>query len=106
MQTADLFGQIAFSTEKMKKVPLFGTDRLLSDLYCFEPGQEQKVHVHPNSDKVYVVLEGQGVFFVGGETTTLRAGQAVLAPAGQEHGVQNPGAERLICFVLSCPPTK
>ena len=48
----------AFNTEKMNKVNLFETDRMFCDLYCFEPGQQQKVHAHAGADKVYYVLEG------------------------------------------------
>jgi oxalate decarboxylase/phosphoglucose isomerase-like protein (cupin superfamily) len=41
--------------------------RLFCDIYSFEPGQEQKVHIHGEQDKVYLVLEGQGTFQVGSE---------------------------------------
>jgi mannose-6-phosphate isomerase-like protein (cupin superfamily) len=36
-------------------------------------------------DEVYVVLEGTGVLEVGGETASLRDGQALFVPAGAEH---------------------
>ncbi|MBL8074337.1 MAG: cupin domain-containing protein, partial [Nitrospira sp.] len=35
-----------FTADKMKKNNLFQTERLFCDIYCFEPGQEQKGHVH------------------------------------------------------------
>jgi len=92
-----------FSPEKMTKVGLFDTDRLFCDLYCFEPGQSQSVHAHAGSDKVYLVLEGTGEFSVGGETASLAAGEAVLAPAGADHGVTNPGPNRLIVYVFMTP---
>ena len=57
------YGQ--FSTEKMKKQNVFQSSRFFCDVYCFEPGQEQKGHVDANQDKVYLVLEGQGTFSVG-----------------------------------------
>ena len=54
-----------FSAEKMRKHNVFETPRFFFDVYCFEPGQEQKGHVHAEQDKVYLVLEGQGTFRVG-----------------------------------------
>ena len=48
-----------FTGDKMKKNNVFETERFFCDIYCFEPGQEQKGHVHGEQDKVYIVLEGQ-----------------------------------------------
>ncbi|MEE8503347.1 MAG: cupin domain-containing protein [candidate division NC10 bacterium] len=95
-----------FSAEKMVKAGLFETGRFFCDLYCFEPGQAQKPHTHSDSDKVYVVLEGQGKFRVGTEERELGAATAVLAPAGVEHGVVNLGPGRLILLVFMAPKPK
>ena len=93
----------AFNTEKMNKVNLFETDRMFCDLYCFEPGQRQKVHAHPGSDKIYYVLEGCGTFHVGGESEDLRSNSTVMAPSGVEHGVTNTSNERLVLLVYMAP---
>ncbi|MDZ4339617.1 MAG: cupin domain-containing protein [candidate division NC10 bacterium] len=95
-----------FSSEKMVKAGLFETDRFFCDLYCCEPGQAQKPHVHPDADKVYVVLEGRGTFRVGDEERNLGTQTAVLAPAGLEHGVVNSGPGRLILLVFMAPKPK
>ena len=92
-----------FTGDKMKKNNLFQTERFFCDIYCFEPGQEQKGHVHGNQDKVYIVLEGQGIFQVGTDCRTLEAGQGTLAPAGEEHGVKNRPSQRLIVLVFVAP---
>ena len=92
-----------FSPDKMKKNNLFETDRFFCDVYCLEPGQSQAPHDHTGSDKVYVVLEGEGTFRVGDEEESLEVGQAVLAPAGEIHGVVNEGPERLVCLVFVAP---
>lgn len=92
-----------FSAEKMVKAGLFETGRFFCDLYCFEAGQVQKPHFHSDSDKVYVVLEGHGRFQVGEEEQNLGALTAVLAPAGMEHGVVNPGPGRLVLLVFMAP---
>ncbi len=92
-----------FASDKMKKNNLFQTERLFCDIYCFEPGQEQKGHVHGHQDKVYLVLEGQGTFQVGSEHCMLEAGQGTLAPAGEEHGVKNHTTQRLKVLVFVAP---
>ena len=92
-----------FSQEKMKKNNLFETPRFFCDIYCFEPGQEQKGHIHGDQDKVYIVLEGEGTFQVGAEKRVLGSGQGTLAPAGEEHGVKNHTAQRLKVLVFVAP---
>lgn len=92
-----------FSAEKMKKNNIFQTGRFFCDLYCFEPGQEQKRHSHGEQDKVYLVLEGQGMFQVGKESRVLGAGQGTMAPAGEEHGVKNHTGARLKVLVFVAP---
>lgn len=92
-----------FASDKMKKNNLFQTERLFCDIYCFEPGQEQKGHVHGHQDKIYIVLEGQGMFQVGTEQRVLVVGEGTMAPAGQEHGVKNHTSERLKVLVFVAP---
>ncbi len=92
-----------FSSEKMKKNNMFETPRFFCDIYCFEPGQEQKGHIHGEQDKVYLVLEGQGTFQVGAEKRVLGAGQGTMAPAGEEHGVKNHTDQRLKVLVFVSP---
>ncbi|NGZ01582.1 MAG: cupin domain-containing protein [Nitrospira sp. WS238] len=92
-----------FSSEKMKKNNIFQTDRFFCDVYCFEPGQDQKGHVHALQDKVYIVIEGEGMFQVGTEQQVLGAGQGTIAPAGEEHGVKNHTSERLKVLVFVAP---
>jgi len=92
-----------FNSQKMKKNNVFQTDHFFCDVYCFEPGQEQKGHVHGHQDKVYIVLEGQGTFQVGVDQQVLDAGQGTMAPAGQEHGVKNHTTGRLKVLVFMAP---
>jgi quercetin dioxygenase-like cupin family protein len=92
-----------FSAEKMKKNNLFQTPRFFCDVYCFEPGQEQKGHVHGEQDKVYLVLEGQGTFSVGPDRRVLGPGEGTMAPAGEPHGVLNHTNGRLKVLVFVAP---
>jgi quercetin dioxygenase-like cupin family protein len=97
------FTQRRFDPSKLQKLNLFDTDRFFLDVYCLEPGQAQKAHAHAGSDKVYAVLEGAVHARVGGEEQELRAGQAVLAPAGTEHGIENRSQTRAALLVWMAP---
>ena len=103
MNVVNLSDHQQFSSEKMKKNNLFQTPRFFCDIYCFEPGQEQKGHIHGEQDKVYLVLEGQGTFQVGSEKQVLGQGQGTMAPAGEEHGVKNHTDQRLKVLVFVAP---
>lgn len=92
-----------FTSEKMKKNNIFQTARFFCDIYCFEPGQEQKGHIHGQQDKVYLVLEGKGTFQVGNEKQVLGPGDGTMAPAGEEHGVLNHTKDRLKVLVFVAP---
>ena len=103
MKVINIVDYQLFNSEKMKKNNLFQTPQLFCDIYCFEPGQEQKGHIHGEQDKVYLVLEGQGTFQVGAEKQVLGLGQGALAPAGEEHGVKNHTDQRLKVLVFVAP---
>jgi quercetin dioxygenase-like cupin family protein len=92
-----------FGQDKMKKNNIFQTARFFCDIYCFEPGQEQKGHIHGEQDKVYLVLEGKGTFQVGNEKQVLGPGDGTMATAGEEHGVFNHTRERLKVLVFVAP---
>lgn len=92
-----------FDAAKMQKLSLFETSRFFCDIYCLEPGQAQKPHRHEAADKIYAVLEGEVLLRVGAETATVGAGAAALAPAGQDHGVENPGPTRAALLVFMAP---
>ncbi len=92
-----------FASDKMQKVSLFETPRFFMDLYCLEPGQEQRAHSHAANDKVYFLLEGAAEVSVGAKSSSLGAGEAVLAPAGVQHGIANRGAARAVCLVFMAP---
>ena len=90
--------------DKMAKIALATTSRAQLDLYCVAPGQDQKPHTHGDQDKFYVVLEGRGRFRLGNAEEVLEAGDALVAPAGVEHGLVNDGSERLVVLVVVTPP--
>ena len=104
MKVRTIFNACHFSAEKMQKMNLFATNELCLDVYCLEPGQDQRVHKHEASSKIYIVLEGHGRFHIGQEIKEVGPGQAVLARAGEMHGVANTTIERLVLLVSIAPP--
>jgi len=103
METRTVSDAVAFSEEKMKKNVLFDSPHLFYDAYCLLPGQSQKVHAHEGSDKVYYVLRGMGRFTVGEEERDLGEGNAVIARAGNPHGVRNETQDDLVILVTMAP---
>nr|MBA3617184.1 cupin domain-containing protein [Rubrobacteraceae bacterium] len=55
------------------------------------------------SDKVYYVLRGTGRFTVGEEERDLGEGNAVIARAGDPHGVRNETQDDLVILVTMAP---
>jgi len=94
---------LRFNSQKMQKLNLFESKRMFCDLYCLEPGQQQNLHSHPDNDKIYYVIEGQGSFTVGKVTKILQSGEITLAGAGEPHAVENISSGFLTCLVFMAP---
>ncbi len=103
MELKDVRASVGFSDERMQKVPLFGSEKYFCDLYCLKPGQEQSVHRHPESDKIYYVIEGRGLFHIAGEERECGDGEAVIARPNEDHGVRNQGEGNLVLLVFMTP---
>lgn len=92
-----------FSSTKMGKATLFESPRLLVGLNAFEPGQAHALHAHAGQDKVYHVLEGEGLFLLEDRTLPMRAGDLLVAPEGVPHGIHNTSENRLIVLAILAP---
>ena len=58
------------------------------------PGGGAALHKHPY-EEIFVTLEGEATFTVGGATIEAGAGQIVVAPAGVPHKFVNSGSGTL-----------
>ena len=92
-----------YSSSKMGKSTIFQSPRLLVGLNAFEAGQSHALHAHTGMDKVYSVVEGEGVFLLEGRELPMRAGDLLVAPDGVPHGVKNTGAGRLLVLAILAP---
>lgn len=95
--------QAVFSDQKMGKSTIFESARLLVGLNAFEPGQEHALHAHAGQDKVYQVIDGEGLFLLDGRELPMQSGDLLVAPDGVAHGVRNTGSGRLIVLAILAP---
>jgi quercetin dioxygenase-like cupin family protein len=100
MEVKTVANLVNFADEKMQKVSLYDSSKYFCDLYCLKPGQDQRIHSHPDSDKIYFVLRGKGWFHIAGSDRELEAGQSVIARPGQQHGVKNQSPDELVVLVF------
>ena len=103
MKVIQVSDAISYKPEKLNKVNLFDTDKFFCDIYCFQQGQTQKIHSHHGSDKIYYVLQGMAKITVGSEEKDLTPGEITMAPAGEDHGVENRNNENLVMLVFMAP---
>ena len=89
--------------DKMGKSTLFQSAHLLVGLNAFEPGQAHALHAHTGLDKMYQVVEGEGVFLLEGRELPMKAGELLVAPEGVAHGVRNTGRGRLLVLAVLAP---
>ena len=92
-----------YAPDKMGKATLFMSSHLMVGLNAFEPGQSHALHAHAGMDKVYSVVEGEGVFLLEGRELAMRAGDLLVAPEGVPHGVKNTGPGRLLVLAILAP---
>jgi quercetin dioxygenase-like cupin family protein len=93
----------AWRADKMGKSTIFESPRLLVGLNAFEAGQQHALHAHAGMDKLYQVVEGEGVFLLEDRELPMRAGDLLIAPEGVPHGVRNDGPGRLLVLAILAP---
>jgi mannose-6-phosphate isomerase-like protein (cupin superfamily) len=72
-------------------------------LMSLKPQEEIGAEVH-RLDQFFRVEQGSGEAVLDGVRTPIRAGFAVLVPAGARHNIVNTGAEPLKLYTLYAPP--
>ncbi len=84
---------------------LFADEYILASLWSLAPGEHIFPHQHPGSDDVWVVLKGEGEYWLEKDAAPckLKEGMVALAPARHTHGVRNTGKHRLVFVSISAP---
>lgn len=70
-----------------------------------EPGEAPPIHVHPDAEQVFFILEGQGELGIGpdaSERYPLKPGDFVRTPPGVPHAVSCVGSSRFVYLSIDC----
>ncbi len=73
---------------------------LAASRITLEPGASVGEHPHPNTEELYLVLEGSGTGFLDGEAFDVGPGDAWICKAGHTHGLKNGSAGPLAFFAV------
>ena len=74
-------------------------------LQCFVPREDIGLETHADTDQFIRVEEGTGKAILDGQEYRLKAGSAIVIPAGTEHNVINTSSkEALKLYTLYTPP--
>jgi len=95
-----------FNPARMGKTTIAQGEFLFAGLNSFEPGQEHASHAHEGQDKLYIILEGEGLVAIGSQEERLTPGDVAFAPSGVLHSIRNPGPQRLIVMAILAPPPR
>ena len=97
---------IEFDTDRRIKKKILYTERVVSDLLCYEPGQGTVIHHHNTDDEAFYVIEGRGTVSVDEEGYEVGPTSLVFAPMGKEHGIEAASDSRLVIIYFRSPGRK
>ena len=93
---------IAMRNEEFRRV-LYTANHCQLVVMALKPDEEIGAEVH-KLDQFFRVEQGSGVAVLDGARTAIRAGFAVVVPAGARHNIINTGAEPLKLYTIYSPP--
>ena len=93
---------LAVKSVEFRRV-LYTTKNCQLVLMALKPKEEIGAEVH-KLDQFFRVEEGTGEAVLNGVRTPIRAGFAVLVPAGTNHNIINTGSVPLKLYALYAPP--
>ncbi len=70
-----------------------------------QPGSTQARHSHDNAEQIWLVERGTATVLLANEQTSqMHAGDVILTPPGDIHGIINTGPETLVYLAITTPP--
>jgi len=93
---------IATKNEAFRRV-LYTAKNCQLVVMALKPGEEIGAEVH-HLDQFFRVEVGTGQAVLDGVRTAIRAGFAVIVPAGTNHNIVNTGTEPLKLYTVYSPP--
>lgn len=95
--------EAARSNDAFRRVVMTG-DHQQVVLMTIPPGDEIGEEVHPDTDQVLFVVEGEGEARLGTDSSPVRANDLVLVRAGTRHNFVNTGQRPLRLVTTYAPP--
>ena len=92
-----------FSSDKRIRKRLLGSEKIVAEFVCYEPGQATPEHVHPKQDEIFYVVEGRGIMIVDGEEIPMEPTSLILVKAREKHGVKTLPDSRLVMMFTKAP---
>src|SRR6266545_544046 len=103
MDVINLGNSRKFLRERPIRLKLFDRPRLVSELICLEPGQQDMKRTYEASDALYVIVEGHGHLRTQVQGQVLDRLDALVVPPGVEHCLVNDGSEQMTALVMLSP---
>jgi quercetin dioxygenase-like cupin family protein len=102
--TENLKKYVHFDAESVRRATVFETQRLWSEVVCFDRNQNLGPVSDPDSDAMFTVLAGEAVFQIQGRRKRVEQWATVLVPAGADVTVSNASVDPLVVLVVAAPP--
>ncbi|MDD9949605.1 MAG: cupin domain-containing protein [candidate division Zixibacteria bacterium] len=83
-------------------IAVAGGERAQMSFVTLTPGSQVPMHDHPH-EQLGVVLEGEFVMVIGGESRTIRTGDKYVIPGGVQHGVTEVKTRSVALDIFSPP---
>ncbi len=100
----DIAGIKKDSADHATKTPFFETADTGGSVWVIRPGQTLTKHRHTNADDVWIVLEGEGVFYPAPDKEVpFHAGQVIVSGRGECHGAKNTGTTDVVFVSIVAP---
>ena len=73
-------------------------------LMALKPGEDIGMETHKTHDQFFRIEKGHGEVVIDGATRSVKAGNAIIVPAGARHNLINTGDKPLRLYTLYSPP--
>lgn len=91
--------QVAYQPGQIASKTLVQNAAVSMTLFAFDQGEEISAHTS-TGDAFVLALDGQGQVSINGQTTVLKAGEAIVMPAGHPHAVSAPERFKMLLVVV------
>ena len=84
------------------EISVVGGDQAQMSFVTLSPGSQVPIHEHTN-EQLGVVLDGEFLMIIGGESRTIKTGDKYVIPGGVKHGVTDVKVKSVALDIFSQP---